>query len=391
MGDSQKRKIAILAYKIESYDSDSFKEEILSYSKDCIIILFSVSSGKVWIDYMPADCYIKSPVLFLHKLSKNTRINYYLYPISFVSDHFRIAKYIFNILLKYKVSIIFVENTYVAGIVSFFKQFKLFQKMLYAPGDWLANSKSRKGIWSYLGGMVIFPIFDYFACKYSDITINSTELQKELRYKFWGRAIPKVEIFLSPLLRLKKISKEPVNKKKILFLGNIRSDSGLELIIEALANLREDLDVTLKLVGPYNELHEYIVQMARSCHVENRVEFIGTVGRSNFGEVFADCFCGVNLITTKDSYTAYTLPAKVFDYLQYGLPVITTENAGIISDVVLHKKLGFVIQPCVSDFMKAVKEIHEKHDIYQENISKYFDSTANNNDLFKKLLGSALP
>lgn len=385
MGNGQKRKIAILAYKIESYDSDSFKEEILSYSQDCIIVLFSVSSGKVWIDYKPDDCHIKSPVMFLYKLSKNKKINYYLYPLSFISDHFRLAKFILAILMKYKVETIFVENTYVAGIVCFFKKFKLFQRMLYAPGDWLANSKSKKGIWSHLGGMVIFPIFDYISCKYSDITINNTELQKELRYKFWGRTIPKVEIILPPLLKVKNISAYPENKKKILFLGNIRSDSGLELVIEALMNLKEELDVTLKLVGPYNEWHEYLIQMARSYRVEHWVEFLGAVERKNFGEVFADCFCGINLITAKDSYTAYTLPAKIFDYLQYRLPVITTENAGIISDVVLHSKLGSVIQPCVSDFMKAVKEIHENQDVYQKNISGYFGSITNN-DLFKKII-----
>ncbi|MBU1086242.1 MAG: glycosyltransferase [Candidatus Omnitrophica bacterium] len=370
-----KKVIEVLAYKVDSFDNESFAEDVKVFSKKSIILFFNKDG--VSVHYKPDDVVLKKQLLKFIKLSSH-KMDYIMYPFVFCMDHFRLSLLFLKILIFYKVNTVVVENTFVAGILALYRKLRIFKRLIYLPGDWLAGCKAKKqGLWSNIGSNSIFPIFDFMACRGSDITLNCTKRIAQEREAFWGKKITNFEAEFQSRLVF-KITKNLSAKKrnKVLFMGKMRQDSGLELIVKSLSFIRKEIDISLKIFGAINLQYEYIKNLAKDYGVEAAIEFHGYLDRERFEDMMSDCFCGINLITSTDSYTAKTLPAKVFDYLQYLLPVIVTENIGQTSELVKEFKLGEVINSNEKELVDALKKIFESQPVYRDNIIKYIKSTA---------------
>lgn len=113
--------------------------------------------------------------------------------------------------------------------------------------------------------------------------------------------------------------------------------------------------------------------LAKSNGVEERVDFLGFIEREQFKEVLADCFCGINVLTSAYSYSIKAMPSKIFDYLQYSLPVIVSKNLGPLVKVIEKHKLGIVINPNRDEFIKAVEKLSLFHKEYKKNIIAYIN------------------
>lgn len=366
--------IDILAYKIESFDSDAFREDVISHGRTAIIVAFNISG--VWIDYKSEGISLPLKKIKFIRFHKWRKLDHILYPFAFITDNLRIAILLISALIKYKVKVMMVENTYVAAMSGILRKCGLVEKMIYVPGDWLVNSASKKGLRSWLGCNIAFPLCDYLACKFSDVTLHFVNIQKELRIQYWGRPIAKSDIVTMPRLKLKRKATDATTKRSMLFVGDVRENSGLDIAIESLRELRKDLDISLKIIGAPNINHRVLLDLARRYDVDKYVQFMGFVDRQKFNEVLSDCFCGINLITIDRSHSAHTLPAKIFDYLQYGMPVIATRNVGAAAGILETNKLGVVIGPDVREFTEAVREIWNNHGNIQENIYQYIRSTS---------------
>jgi len=61
-------------------------------------------------------------------------------------------------------------------------------------------------------------------------------------------------------------------------------------------------------------------------------------------------------------------------YLQYLLPVITTEGAGPFTSIIREEELGLVIEPTENAFMSAVNKVYEEFPRYRQNIVQYINS-----------------
>lgn len=364
--------IDVLAYKPESSDTNSFIKDISAYSRNSIVIIFN--QKKIWVAYAPESCLTKKTLSTFFRFH-NSRLDYYLYPLFFIVDNLMIFKLFLSFCLKYRVKIILVENTYAAAATGILKMLRLVKKIVYLPGDWLQGSSTRKGIWSFLGSNVIFVLSDYLACKHSDITLNCTELITQARYKYWGRRIAKKEIVFKTSLRINKNTADLLGLgEKIVFIGNVRPDSGLELAIKSLKDIRANLDVSLKIIGAKNNLYAALKKLVGEYSVERYVEFAGFVERENYDLMLSDCFCGINLLSSQNSYTTKALPAKIFDYLQYLLPVIATKNMGPAKELVSQNGMGIIINYDESEFVAAVTQIYKQQVAYRQNIIRFLEN-----------------
>jgi len=128
--------------------------------------------------------------------------------------------------------------------------------------------------------------------------------------------------------------------------------------------------VALKFIGPSGG-YERIRRMAGDFRIEEHVELLGFVERDRLPQAVSDCFCGVNLLTSPDSYSSYTIPGKLVHYLQFLLPVITTPGAGVMAGVISDNRLGLVIEPRGEEFVGAALKLHLMQDEFRENISGY--------------------
>ena len=97
-----------------------------------------------------------------------------------------------------------------------------------------------------------------------------------------------------------------------------------------------------------------------------------------------DCFCGVNLITSRTSYSSMTVPAKICDYLQYLLPPLVTPNLGYYAHIISENQLGLVVEPLKDEITKGLVSLYKEQHIYRKIIIDYIK--ANSRSLVKDYL-----
>lgn len=365
------KKIDALVFKFESFDSESLIKDVINYSHNSLIILCSIRGLRVV--HQPSGVNIRNFYLGSALPIKNIKLRYFLYPFTFLIDHFMIMFIFLRCCLFYQVKVLVVDTTSVAVISGVLRKLGLVEKSIYWCGDWFAGNQTKVGIWSNIGNNFIFPIIDYLACKFNDLTLDITQEITKSRNNFWGKQIPKKNLLFQ--CRLEKKGKNTLlGRKKILFLGNLRKDSGLEIVLSFIRKVKEKSQVKLKLIGGSGYHLEVIKEKIEEYKISDHVEILGFTERSRFKKETRDCFCGINLLTGKGSYSAKTLPAKIFDYIQYLLPIIVTNNLGIMSRMVLKNNLGQVINPSVEELTDAVLNIYKNQGRYRDNMIKYIES-----------------
>lgn len=361
------KKIEILAIKAESFDSETFTGDIKNYEKDSLVALYNRKG--LWIEYKPEFVKIKNFYPGSAEKIKNITLRYLLYPLTFFIDHLRVLFLLLNVSIVYGVKNAIVDASDLAVISGVLRKIGLYSKSIYWCGDWFGGNRTRMGIWTNIGGNVVFPMMDYLAYVLNDLTLNISEDIQKARTQYWRhKTLNKQDIFRCRLVI--KGNKAQEKRNKILFIGNLRNDSGFDIVLNSLKQIKNK-KIEFKLVGGGGYYLDKFKYTVKNLSLENRVNIIGFTERSSFGKVFSDSFCGVNLITSKESYSSKTLPAKIFDYLQFLIPVIVSENLGLISEMIAKYKVGCVISPSVENLIDAVNKVYKNQDIYKKNIHNF--------------------
>ena len=368
-------RIDILAFKCDSFDTETFIEDIISYSSNSIVLVCTVE--KIIVGYKSPNVNF-GKTIFRHYKYKKQSSNYFIMFLNFLSFCLLFIRLLTVICWKYRPKVCWIEGNYVATFVGILRKLNLTNKSIYVPGDWLASS-SHKRFWSYISSNLIFTICDYLACKFNDVVLNHTAQIAEARYKFWGRKIAKKEKLYLFNLKIKAKSNMEKKNNNICFIGSLREDSGLEIIVKALSEIRKFQDIGLKIIGPKNCHSEDLRQLSIRSNVDQYVKILGFVETEQLAEILSDCFCGINLITSTDSYSSYTIPAKIINYLQHLLPVIVTEGVGPLASIIRDNKLGLVIEPSQEAFINSVFKIYTENKQYRENIVCYINSLPKTN------------
>lgn len=380
-----KSSVDILVLKMYSYDTAFFNSNILDSYKNPLIINFNFD--KIWVEHKPANvslkheslpfCKLKMPYLHSNALLFfETLINFFIY-----------LKITIIPILKYRPKIVLVEHTYVAVVTGFFARMGICQKGIYAAGDWLASDKNKKKVLSYVHSKIVFPFLDFLACQLNDLVINYTPQIAAARYGFWGRNVARNEKSYAYKPKI-AIGQDFINTtgNKICFIGNVREDSGLDVVISALASIRKKHDISVAVIGKASSLNDRLIKLSEKIGVSQFVHFMGFIETDKFQEVISDCFCGINILQNVDSYSACTIPGKFFHYLQYLLPVVTTEGGGPFIAIIRKYGLGIVINHSEEEFVCAVAEIYKNQRQYKKNILNYIRSLPELD--LKTLLGS---
>ena len=360
------KKTNILAFKIEAYDYLSFEEQIKEkFPKSTIIKFNPHSNAKVVYDSNLIEN--GDSFNFTSFYIKNRNLYYLFYPVIFFVDFFKIFFLLKKIKFKKKYDYFFTDNTY-ACVAFKLLNIKTNINVVYASHDWLAGTKGN-GIWSYIGKNFIFIVCDYISCKNSFKVLNHTQSVQKLRNNYWKNNNFN-QILYYPKIFLKKIDvKKTKIKNKILFLGLVRNESGLSYILKNLKkNFDQKKNLSLKIVGILNE---ETTNLLNNKTYSNFINSFGFGERNNFSELFSDCFCGLCLVTSSNSYTSNTIPSKVIDYIQYVIPEIATKNLGYTSDIIEKNKLGLLVENDLSNLMDQIDQIYINQNIYKDHISKY--------------------
>jgi len=135
------------------------------------------------------------------------------------------------------------------------------------------------------------------------------------------------------------------------FVGSIFPWHGVDLIIEAVAHLRQQgKNVQAMIIGDGN-IRKELEALADSFHLTDEIRFVGSVAQR---DTFAYTeLCDI-LIMPKSN--AYGSPVKIFEYALSAKPCIVP-NTSPVTDVFEHERDGWVIDSNLNALVSAITSI----------------------------------
>lgn len=286
---------------------------------------------------------------------------------AFITDKFPYAFYIGYVLAIVQTFIklqrrfeFFIGEGHIYSLVGvLMKKLGLVKRIAYSSGDYFTDVRS-------------FRIIDKVVSKNVDVIWPASELMlKEREKNLEGTCFaPQVVMPLGIVMRDEAVQKKVPDAKTILFIGNIQSHQGIDLMIESFSEVRKIRpNLTLEIVGrgPCTESAQRKVSDAglSSC-----VVFHGFVDdEKKIDEIYKRSLVSMALYQPElSSFTKLTDPGKIKDYLSAGLPVVTTDVFSFSKELA-ESGAGIVVSFEKGSVVGALKKILDPN-----NIADYRDS-----------------
>ena len=107
----------------------------------------------------------------------------------------------------------------------------------------------------------------------------------------------------------------------ILYQGALNEGRGIEQMIEAMVQLPE---YRLLIAGD-GDLTESLIKKVKVLSLEKKILFLGNLSPAHLDGYTAGAYIGLNLLANRGLSYYHSLANKFFDYVQFGVPVITMD------------------------------------------------------------------
>ena len=144
-----------------------------------------------------------------------------------------------------------------------------------------------------------------------------------------------------------------LDKKYILFFGIVRDYKGLDLLLEAFQDTRiKKLDLNLIIAGEfYSNSDKYISQIKQLDLRDNIIHHAKFIK----DEEVVNYFCAADLIVQPYKHATQSGITQIA--FHYNKPMIVT-NVGGLSEIVPHKKVGYVVDTCPEKIAAAIDDFY---------------------------------
>ncbi|TWT99945.1 D-inositol 3-phosphate glycosyltransferase [Botrimarina colliarenosi] len=147
--------------------------------------------------------------------------------------------------------------------------------------------------------------------------------------------------------------RKPIAPYTVAMVALFRPRKGVEVLIDALANLRSrELDVHLEAIGPFEsaEYEDHIRSRVKKLGLEEHIHWTGFTDNVPAALARADALALPSLF-------GEGLPMVVLEAMAAGLPVVATRCEGT-TEAILHRETGFLVEPgSVSQLADALEEL----------------------------------
>lgn len=205
-----------------------------------------------------------------------------------------------------------LDTLLAASMLSFIKRIPLIYDSheIFTELPELVNRPVKKNMWRFLEKWLV---------KRVDAAITVSEsVSKELN-RMYG--ITFVVIRNLPIKKNVSLKESNTTGKKIvLYQGALNIGRGLEKLITAMQLLP---GVELRIAG-IGDIDKRLIELSRSLELENQIKFLGRVDPNQLHHETQKATIGVSLEEDISLNYRYALPNKLFDYIQAGLPVLTS-------------------------------------------------------------------
>ena len=128
-------------------------------------------------------------------------------------------------------------------------------------------------------------------------------------------------------------------RKIFVYAGNMGIAQGMPILLDLAAALEERKDIGFVFVGRGSDA-DRLRASAKARQLDN-VLFFDEIDPDEIAGLYAQCHVG--LVALDPRHQTHNIPGKFLSYLQSGLPVLATVNAGNdLIDVIVDNRVGFV-------------------------------------------------
>lgn len=217
----------------------------------------------------------------------------------------------------------------------------------------------------------IYHWVDFYCVKNADQTWNlSTGVGKaRLKDGLPKKYLPKqivVPIGCHISISKNKTDRDAINKR-IVFLGALKKEQGVELLIECMPQIIKKVSrVKLIIIGS-GEQAKFLKNKAKKLKIEGFIEFKGFVrDGKKVDKILTNCHLGVApYILAKDSFKQFGDLGKIKIYLGAGLPIVMT-NISHITKVIKEKRVGVITKDTKEDIAKSITRILTDNNLLEE-------------------------
>lgn len=114
----------------------------------------------------------------------------------------------------------------------------------------------------------------------------------------------------------------------VMYHGSLVERNGVDLAVEAMAQLRDMPHVQLHIFGKGTPFLERVMQTVRERGLENNVYALGHRPLEDIVEAIRNCHLGV-IPNQRNAFTDINTPTRIFEYLALGKPVVAPRTPGI--------------------------------------------------------------
>lgn len=218
-----------------------------------------------------------------------------------------------------------------------------------------------KKIWKFIE-QTIFPTLKY-VYTVSDSIANLYKKEYGIEVKV-VRNFPILPEVKKEITKSKQELGLPENKKIILYQGSVNVDRGLLEAVEAMQYLE---DTILLIVGD-GDILDQLKQHAVTMKVNDKVIFKKRVYFEELYHYTLHADVGISLDKNTNINYKYSLPNKIFDYLQAGVPVLVS-NMIEIQKIFFHYAIGEMIENHepnhIADKLNIVLHDAEKRNLWK--------------------------
>ena len=167
--------------------------------------------------------------------------------------------------------------------------------------------------------------------------------------------------------KIPKVSREslglPVDKSLLILQGSgINVDRGSEELIEAMPMIN---DAVLLIIGG-GDVIDKLKSMAQKLNLGKRVIFKPRMPYQQLMEYTAVADLGLTLDKSTNLNYKFSLPNKLFDYIQAGIPVLSSPLPEIEKIITKYKVGDFIMDHNPKTIAKKINQILNNQDLIQE-------------------------
>ena len=138
-------------------------------------------------------------------------------------------------------------------------------------------------------------------------------------------------------------------KKVILYQGVLNIGRGLEWVVDAMPFVE---NAVLVIIGTGDIMNE-LIKRVQNLKLDEKVFFLGRISATELHQYTPSADLGLCLLENRGLNYYYSLPNRIFDYLQAGVPVLATDFPEI-AQIVNTYKTGIVVNHYEPQYLAEV-------------------------------------